>query len=178
MAGGFEYENPTRRYKWFRPRQACRALAGGTEGDTDNAYGLLNNSTGAQLIVVRGIEVQVYANGFSIWQLGVIQGTLGSQGNGLAPQISPLVTGQSGYPGSLWSATAATAPATDYMLRQDAVFGVTQSYSSAYWPYDFPAAVLQPGWSVFVYDENAQQVNQMVAFLYEWLYPDELDFFW
>ena len=51
-----EGENPTRRYKWFRPRQAMRGYDGFSAPTNYATIGLYNNSRSTHVLVLRDIQ--------------------------------------------------------------------------------------------------------------------------
>jgi hypothetical protein len=162
-----ESENPTRRYKWFRPRQAARATYY-NPGFTNffATVDLYNNSTGPYYLVVRALRISSFS--------GALQGTLyyargqttGSYKNGV-----PLVPSSATPPGLVGQAAIAAIPA-----NQDFAFEQAASVDN-FWNHDFPLAVLEPG-GALVCSNKVVTVDLQVAFIWEYITADELDFIW
>lgn len=159
-----EGENPTRRYKSFRPRQAARGLISPSGSNSTTAC-LYNNSTAAQILVVR--DIVPYANSAPYAVVtSYQQGLLGTKG-GL---VTPLWPGEAALPGVLTNFDTATAFTGDYALP---IFQVANGY--AFWTHNFPFAIIPPNWSLVVQDGTNRGIYQ-VSFMWEAVFPDELDF--
>ena len=156
MAG----ENPTRRYKWFRPRQAYRGAIT-LSGPVNNATLLLNNnSTGPLIIVVR--DFLVVTTAAHLIAVAAFNGTLGSSGG----TITPMISGEAQGPGVLYSVDDSTTRIADYY--------VAAQLNQPQWRHDFPFQILQPGQSVLFQDTTGAETMRL-AILWEAIYSDELD---
>jgi hypothetical protein len=155
-----EGENPTRRYKWFRPRQAARGYASPAAPANKQTI-LLNNSSGAEkYLIVRAFFVR-QANNDDIG-VGYVNGTL----SGTAAQQGNLFPGDGSLPGAVYTLDDATTRSYD--------FQITPSQNTFWWQHDFPFAVLQPGQSLLLQDTTAAHA-MAVAFFWEAVFPAELD---
>jgi hypothetical protein len=158
-----EFDNPARRYKWFRPRQANRgviSLAGPTNSAT---LSLFNNSTGAHLLVVRAWSVAPT----TAMQV-LIASQRGPQGSA-GGVVTPIVAGEAAQAGALYSLDTATA------LTPDWIAPVQTNWAT--WAQDFPFAIVMPGWSLSFQDSTAAETMYLAIF-WEAILPDELDFMW
>ena len=155
-----EGENPTRRYKSFRPRQAMRGYAAPAAPANKQTI-LLNNNSGAdKYLVVRHFHVRQVNN--DDIGIGYVSGTLG----GTAQQQGGFFSGDGTLPGLVYSLDDATTRTYD--------FEVTPSNNVWLWNHEFPIAVLQPGQSLLFQDTTA--VHAMaVGLVWEAIFPDELD---
>jgi hypothetical protein len=125
---------------------------------------LYNNSTGAQVLVVRDLHVD--SNGEPIGT-GYVSGTIGTH-TGLE---ASLLVGDAIKPGLVYTLDDTTLLSYDW--------GSTNGTAvDAWWPHDFPFAVIQPGWSLFVQCNNrgATPADYIVSFAWEAITSDELDF--
>lgn len=160
-----EGENPTRRYKWFRPRQAAQT-GGGITPTNFGAVGLFNDSIGDRVLVVRSIRatsdgVNIEAQTYNLHgHLSTIQ----------AGQI-PVMSSTPQIPGTLYMQDLASLP-SNLGYQFSAVIN-----GDSYWPHDFPFAVIEPGWSLVAVNEQ-QGKSTTVSFMWEAIYIEELDFFW
>ena len=156
-----EYENPTRRYKWFRPRQAARGSITPATNVNYPTAALYNDSSGPQLLMVRLVSC-VSPNGGT---MGLIaqQGTIGAAGG----IISPFVSGEAKPPGALYALDGAALVVSDFVMA---------TYTGS-WPENgaMPVAVLQPGWSL-VAQSNSLTDKAQFGFMWEAISVDELDF--
>src|SRR5215470_9005811 len=75
--------NPTRRYKWFRPRQANRGYTPLVTPTNHLTAYLYNQGTGAQVLVVR----QVYWTLTGTALMGFVSGNAGSSQTTLGPMV-------------------------------------------------------------------------------------------
>lgn len=155
-----EGENPTRRYKWFRPRQAMRGFISQTGNSNFGTCLLYNNSSASHLLVVRSIMPTPDLS--SNYTVGVIQGLQGTAGG----TVQSVMAGDANKPGMLSSLDAAAAYA-QYVSILNPQFTFNFDLS-------VPLFVLPPGWSAFVQDLGGG-ANIDCAFLWEAIYPDELD---
>jgi len=156
-----EYENPTRRYKWFRPRQA---QYGSIQPGTHVNYGqgsLYNDSTGPQLLVVRAINM-LSSQGANMF-LQAYQGKSGAPGG----TVSPFVAGEARLAGALFS--------LDNASGLFAVFGMSSPTGSFPFNGSLPVMVLPPGWSLLAQSSGLADVCTF-SFLWEAISIDELDF--
>lgn len=165
-----EGENPTRRYKWFRPRQAARGSI--TLGNVTNysTVALFNSSSGAHYLVIRDYET-IFADPGGLTSIGYVQGQLGTAGG----VKTPLVPGEAVPPGILTSLDSATLLTLDWPLPW---MGGAMNNSSAWWPHNFPFAVLPPGWSFVLQDNAVGSGLAQLNVMWEAILADELDFAW
>lgn len=153
-------DNPTRRYKWFRPRQAARGSLT-TDAPTNKAtVSLFNDSKGSYVLVVRAFTVDSAA-GHPI-AAGYLQGAQGSA----AGTVSPLWAGEATMRGSLYYLDTATALTPDWTFET----GINQGYVA----YPFPFAIIPPGWNLTFQNTTATEALT-VNILWEAVFPDELD---
>lgn len=151
-----------RRYKWFRPRQAALGFAN-PSGTGPLAAALYNNSTGAQLIVIRSVqwgEGGGFAGGFAMQLIHGTNGTL------VGPGV-PFITGDNIPAGRIY-ANNGPVTITPQMSWSAFSSGIVTT---------LPIAILQPGWSAVFSDINSSgAVSADVGFLWEAIEPDELDY--
>jgi hypothetical protein len=166
MAGGFEYENPTRRYKWFRPRQAARGYLLDTSGISHPTGGLYNNSTGAHVLIVRELISTALPSVTGNVGWAYVQGMPGTVGG----TVTPLIPMQGALPGQLWSADLAFYYTPDFLPP-----AVAGSGNFSYWGHEFPLAVLPPGWSIALAGALASG-DVVLSVMWEAIYPEELDY--
>lgn len=158
-----EGENPTRRYKWFRPRQAARGFAI-VQPTNYAAVGLFNNSTGPQYLVVRAMRIYddtgvLFAQDYNL------RGHLTS----ISQTSIPIVSSTPQIPGQVYYDDLAAFPDnTGYQFDGP-------KDTDVYWEQPFPLAVIEPNWSYVVVNATTGDVTQ-VAFIWEAVDPDELDF--
>lgn len=167
-----EGENPTRRYRWFRPRQAVRGYGESTTQLHYTTMSLYNDSTAAELLVVRHYTVQGVQD--SQFQIGVVQGALGSPAGGQTGAPGPFV-------GNYLNQTGKRAGVINFLddpLARDGDFFTVVDGPNLFtsrWDHDFPFAVLLPHESLFF--QNATPGNEIqLALVWESIFPDELDF--
>jgi hypothetical protein len=159
-----EFYNPKRRWKDFRPRQASRGFK--TTGVPTNlaTISLFNNSTGAELLVVRDMTI----SGTASDQVAVsnVGGQVGSS-QGL---VHSVVVGGAATPGLVASIDTATVYPADYSIALStlAVFE---------WMHDFPFGVLLPGASL-VFQVTTAAHALSVSLLWEAVSEDQLDWAW
>ncbi len=154
-----EGENPTRRYKLFRPRQAAfGSFLSGTPTNKQSTS-LFNNSTGEFYLAVRDLTIPLL-NGSAAF-ISVQQGSIGSH-SGVE---QPIVASAAALPGQVFSSDTATS------------FNSAWLYGNGAWAHDYPIAILPPGWSLMVQCRIGAQA-MAVGFIWEAIYPDELDFMW
>lgn len=164
--GPSDWNNPARRYKWFRPRQAARGgiayNAGAASKFTTGA--LFNSSTGRALLVVRNWHV--YQSGVNGSHFGYYNGRL----TGTNYPAQSFFPGDSAPAGLVdGSQQAAALALTEYQIGGN---DVTNS-----WPSTLPFAVLAPGWSLVCQAVNSNSA-MLVSFLWEEVAIDELDYFY
>jgi hypothetical protein len=155
--------NPLRRYKWFRPRQAMRGVIGITPSTNYGTVSLFNNSTAAQLLVVRDFFVITGTAG--IVDIILYQGSLGSAGG----QMQPVVSGDAVTAGQLYSLDDASILTADY--------AVNTAYNQPRWGHEFPFQILQPGWSL-VFQFATKTVLIDLSIMWEAILAEELDYLW
>jgi hypothetical protein len=155
-----EGENPTRRYRSFRPRQASRAV-GSTAATNWATVRLYNNSTGSHYLVVRD---------WTFWTGSTSIAFASGQGSiGTVPTtgITPLVAGTAAIPGQILVNDDATQINSDWATN-DAGGQVS-------WMHDYPFAILPPNWWLAAQGRiQGSAIN--VAFLWEAILADELDY--
>ena len=164
--GPSDWNNPARRYKWFRPRQAAR---GGVPKTTPSAgtfftVSLYNSSTGATVLVLR--DWSISGAGANLTALGYNKGRL----------TGTNYPAQSFFPGD-----SAPAGLVDYQAAAAALTGdyytTLNSTAGGLWPHDFPFAIVPPGWAFFMCITIAAAFGQ-AGFLWEEISIDELDYFY
>ncbi|HEY2108236.1 MAG TPA: hypothetical protein VGH29_20725 [Candidatus Binataceae bacterium] len=160
-----EFENPTRRYKWFRPRQAARGY--GFIGATNTPIvSLFNDSTGPELLVVRALRVVSSTGALSTSDFAQ-QGELGTE---YGQPVLPLVPSMAAPPGTIYVADVTSVP-------QINGYNFTGPQSiDVFWEQDFPLAVIEPGWSYGLIGSIGK--NLQVSFVWEHIFADELDFYY
>lgn len=159
-----EGDQGTRRYKWFRPRQAARGQ-GFISGPTNyGTVALWNSSTAAQIMVVRALRVLTSSQDTP--SVCYLQGSIG----GTAGVVQPLVPGDAAPPGKITSLDDATQITPDWWFS-------LPSSGDDWWPHNFPFAILLPNWSLVV-QANSKAENCRVSFLWESITEDQLDYFW
>jgi hypothetical protein len=160
---GHEGDNPTRRYKWFRPRQAAWGFAQISAPTNFGTVSLYNNSGGAQYLVLRDWRaINISNNRVSMFYAVGAQGSSFMSGQSFMPDQPQL-------PGVCYDLDAGSATST--------AFKFDQNVQQAWWPHDFPLAILPPGWSIcFQNQSNATFMGG--SFMWEAIFADELDFMW
>jgi hypothetical protein len=159
-----EGENPTRRYKWFRPRQAARGYADSGVTANFGTVSLFNDSLGSHYLVVRSFFAGHNSGDNAV--LSVSQGVLGTV---VAGATQSIVAGDAKLPGALYIATPAAA------LSAPLISSNSSQDPSLY--AGFPLVVLLPGWSLV--EQPANGAARMDGFfLWEAIFADELDFMW
>ena len=165
MAGSFEGENPTRRYKWFRPRQAMRGYIT-VSPNNDGTLSLFNNSSGTHLLVVRALSMG-WIGGTNGLNVGTFynQGALGTVGG----VVQPLLPSGAALPGLLYSLDDTTNRVArwDYLNQP----GLTETLG--WWQHDFPFAILEPGWALCAHFVAGTKLT--FSAMWEAIYPEELD---
>lgn len=160
----FEAENPTRRYKHFRPRQAARGGVGAVTPTNYATFALFNNSTASQLLIVRAVS---YGINSAPVQWGMIEARL---------------TGTPGQTGNYFPSMGELPGLVDFsdqpaILPGDYVDGYSLETSVSLAPFPFPLAVIEPGWSFFI--QATSMGNPSAAgFIWEAIFPEELDYVW
>lgn len=153
--------NPTRRYKWFRPRQAAWLFGSFTATVNLSDIVLYNNSTGAQVIVVRDIYLILGNNGQPLL-MKPVQGQFATLDSSFVP--FPVVPSGPRPPGQIFTLDDATALSK--------VPEINSVAGGPIWNHDFPLWVLEPNWSLIL----QCAAGFAVSFLYEYLTIDELDY--
>jgi hypothetical protein len=161
---GYEGENPTRRYKSFRPRQAARGYFNAAVPTNWGTVYLYNDSTAAQLIVVRGCWA-----GFVTGNPALGYQVQGKTGTLIANATHPIVAGGAKLPGSFYSDDLA-AQFTDSPIF--VINGITPVFTRQ----DI-ITVLLPGWS-FAMQSTGTATSVEAFLLWEAIFADELDFMW
>lgn len=165
-----EGENPTRRYKWFRPRQAAAGSATDTStGGDEVAISLFNNSTGPYFLVVRSIDMQSSASPAQVVLINA-PGQIGNQD--FTVSTIPILMDQAQPPGLIIITRAYDFVGAQFGYQFNGV-----SNEHMWWQYDFPVAVIPPNWSLVALDQTGATTLR-VSFMYEFLFADELDFAW
>lgn len=153
--------NPTRRYKWFRPRQAARGFGHGTAVAHNPAVLLYNNSTAAQYLVLRALQYIQDAGaetGLAFQLHAGVSGTLAMSG-------VPVIFGQATLPGQIYQYDDPVVITPDYFIP---------AAGDQSWVYDFPPVILTPNSSLEL--QTIAGSNFRVALLWEALFADELDY--
>ena len=156
-----EGENPTRRYKWFRPRQAMEgALAPQATATNFATVSLYNDSRVSHYLVVRSLGLQLNGN----FPTKIMhQGTLGSH---LGTE-APLIPAEARLPGLIYYGDQAAA-------EPGAQIYEFQSNSRDYTI--LPFAVIPPGWSWGFQTNTVAGTLAYFNLLWEAIFADELDF--
>jgi uncharacterized protein affecting Mg2+/Co2+ transport len=155
-----EGENPTRRYRSFRPRQAMRGTAS-TAAANWATVRLYNNSRGAHYLVVRD---WIYWTGSGSVFFAYGQGVLGTVVTG---GISPILAGEAANPGQLFTNDDATQITGDW--------GTNNALNQTGWGHDFPFAILPPNWWLAM-QGRVQGASINTDFFWEAINADELDY--
>jgi hypothetical protein len=154
--------NPTRRYKWFRPRQAIR---GSIVSPTPTNWGtlwLFNDTTGSQYIVLRDVAPRVDASSANFYFFR--QGKAGTIQTG---HLYPYVASTAKRAGIFYFSDEASQFTDDQV--------VTTLVGSMVWLHQFPIIVLEPGSSFVIQANNAGQSVGVIA-VWESIEADELDY--
>jgi len=159
-----EFQNPARKYKWFRPNQAARGFAS-VSATNKATVSLFNNSKGRNFLVVRDVRPWIadasldLAVSYNNGQVGTSAGT-----------AQPLVPSMPAPAGQVFAIDTATAYNEDYSL-------ISAAWLPGIWPHDFPFAVLEPGWSLVIQSTN-NGLTLLCSFVWEAIEADQLDWFW
>ncbi len=156
-----EGQNPTRRYKWFRPRQAARGAVTGFFATNYATISLFNTSQGPHVLVVR--DFRVISNSGGNFVVANVQGSLGSA----AGTVANLFPADGAMPGQTYRFDNPNTLTADY--------GFQTSSGFMGWPHDLPFGFIQPGWSLAFQSTSTGQTIGL-AFLWEAIGIDELDF--
>ena len=154
-----EGENPTRRYKFFRPRQAARGYISVSGGSAFPSVYLFN-PTSTHYLVVRDFQPVVGSG--SLLYIASVRGKTGTQGGTIHAFVGDTTTPA----GQLWSDNAATALTPDNLQRDTG--------NSSMWSHDFPIGIVGPGWSM-VFQQAVSTTTLELALIWEAILPDELD---
>jgi hypothetical protein len=157
-----EGENPGRRYKFFRPREAARGYISVAGGSAFPSVYLFNNSS-SHYLVVRDFQTQVGSG--SLIYLASVRGHTGTQGGTIHPYVADMAQPA----GQLWSDNAATAISPDNLQKNTG--------NSPIWGHDFPIGVIAPGWSM-VFQQEISTATMEIGIIWEAILPDELDWLW
>ena len=164
---GIEGLNPTRRYRWFRPRQAARGAVNFTSGvGAYNDVGLQNNSTAAKILVVREFFILSAAVGSGAGGWFMTQRSIGQNGSSY---VENYFRQGATLPGIMVSNSDVTQQFPNVYQNQ---LGLGQNLT---WVHDFPFAIIEPGWSL-VWQSAAQNVGATLSMIWEVVDPDELDY--
>lgn len=125
--------------------------------------GLFNNSLGAYYLIVRSIRVSCTTTE------GVGLSYQNSKVGTAAGIIENMIPTGATPPGQIAAIDSAVQFPPDYSLQIIA-------NQDAFLPHDFPIAVIEPGWS-FVLQDLDKTFNLIASIIYEYITPDELDFF-
>lgn len=157
-----EGENPTRRYKWFRPRQAAWAYTPTQSAPVNfGAIALYNNSSGVHLLVVRNFYNNLDStSAYNVFRRQSNAGTV------LPNAIFRLIPGEAAPPGQLIF--------SDEALVTTGIIADT-NVTSIPWGSVAPMMILPPGWAI-VMQARTQAQGVGFGYLYEFLEPDELDY--
>lgn len=152
--------NPTRRYKWSRPRQTHRAYGQQTNNTNKGTISLYNDSTGPQILVVRLLSVVTSAGETGLSSRTGTLGTLYGHGQ-------PITIGDGRGPGAVYTIDSATTFASDFSYITSGNAGLLEPM--------FPIAVLPPNAALVVQNtQSASNIN--VSFIYEAIAIEELDY--
>jgi hypothetical protein len=165
---GNEGINPSRRYKWFRPRQAVRGHSDFTSGvNRYNIQGVQNNSNGSHVLVVRDWIIMAAAVGGGAGGWYASQTSPGTSGS-LSIQNYMATAGQ--LPGTMVAGDSATSNYPNVWLNQ---INPGQFLS---WPHDWPFGVVEPGWCL-LWVSAGQNISAGVSMIWEAIPIEELDYF-
>lgn len=157
-----EGENPTRRYKWFRPRQAawgyCPVQATPTNWGTVALY---NNSPGTEYLVLR-LFYTVDSGNQSI----MVSRRQSRVGTVLLNSVFPLLPDGAAAPGQL--IVSDEAQITSGIIFDHSLQFVTTGAM-------LPMLICPPGWAI-VFQQLSQTVPANLGVLFEHIEPEELDF--
>ena len=157
-----EGENPTRRYKWFRPRQAVTGSFSTPTPTNWATIWLYNDSTAGQVMVIRNVTINPNLNaGLQYFERKGKSGIL--QAGGLHNYIQETAK----LAGVFYYSDEATQ-FTDDILGASIASPVT-------WNHEFPFRILQPGWSL-VAQALSSGANCGLIATWESIEADELDF--
>lgn len=150
-------------YPKLRLRHCARGKIGLASPSSGAVAYLFNNSTGRDLLAVWHVSALIELVPYATL-VGAIQGHNGNAGGA----TGTLVTGETAMPGALYVDDTATPPASD--------FYVPQNYSGAdSWPHDYPLAILQPGWSLFLAIPGATGAQFNASFLWQRCGAEDID---
>ena len=125
---------------------------------------IYNNTTGAQLLVVRDLTLNGAAGGTYVASY-----VLGPQGAGPG-KVQQMVPSNPVQVGVITSQDATVAFPGDYVVALSTT-GVWE------WEHDFPFAVLEPNWTL-VFQNPALGNPGSVSAVWETVYEDQLDYAW
>ncbi|SRR5712691_5139551 len=156
-----EGENPTRRYKWFRPRQAAYGFGVISSPTNFGTIWLFNDSPGQFYLAVRDWHTQnVGASRISVYNAQGAQGTKAREGVSYMQSTGKV-------PGAIYTQDVTSNVQNAYLFDNNAFSGS--------WYHDFPLGVVEPGWSLGF--QNQTQAGFMgCSLIWEWLSADQLDF--
>lgn len=153
--------NPTRRYKWFRPRQAA-FITGSISGAANNSDVILyNNSRGPQTLVLRDLRV-ISGAGSEVF-LSMQHGTVGTLLSTAVPKT--MWPDQATPPGQIYTLDDATDLSSNFGLG-------CPNAGVPMWQHDFPFGIIPPNWSLIFQQSSALGLS----ILYEAVFSDELDY--
>jgi len=163
VSNGFEGDNPTRRYKWFRPRQAAIGSTIITGGASYRGSELYNGSSTYYLVVRDAL----------VWcGIGGIQAAFATgpqtDASGTAYQ-GPIVSDAAVIAGTLYAGSVAAG------RLSPALFYYTQSLFE-WTSHDFPLAVIGPNSSLVFQGAYGNSTAEIDHIMWEAIYPDELDY--
>jgi hypothetical protein len=156
-----ETQNPTRRYKHFRPRQATfgqRATGTPTNLAT---VSLFNNSPGPQALMVRDVNLSSTAG--DLIRAAYVPGAVGTT-SGIVSQMIPTDGLQAGFLASIDTATVFNG-----------FYIVTAVQGAFTWYHDFPFAIVPVGFSL-VFQNTTAAHAMSVALIWETVAEDQIDF--
>lgn len=162
---GIEGLNPTRRYKWFRPRQAMTGAINSTNPQNGFISGLYNPSR-THYLVVRSVLMQASGSAGNLAGLAYVKGNPGTVGG----NTSPLIPGDFPVIGQMWAQDTLTAPTPTIFLDSQA-----DGTSFLTWGHDFPVAIISPGWSLETAPPSVVGSDTFGA-VWEAILPEELEF--
>ena len=156
----------TRRYKWFRPRQAARGGVPATTAGSGKfaTISLYNSSTGPRVLVIRDWSISSTVG--HVHGAGYNQGRL----SGTAGVVTPFFPGDRAPAGLVDYQAANAALTPDYYVEN-------LSGSSMQWFHDFPFAIVPPGWAFYIQCVTAN-TNIDGGFIWEEVSIDELEYFY
>lgn len=149
----------------YRPRRIASQLAiEGAGAGLYPAVGLYDDSSGAELLIVRSLRV-LGGGGVGV-ELSHLAGHLAA---GTGVRGVSMVAGEASLPGLLEQTALAALPTADYVIIPGAA-------GDAWWPHDYPVRVVQPNETLRIVGTQTG-TNLIIAISWQSIYPEELERF-